>query len=57
MKNENLQAIENDDDLQKALAQIDKLWGAKVGTPQGKALDDLIKLVESYENISYPMPS
>lgn len=48
--------IHNDADLEQALARIDELWGAKIGTPQGDELDILLLLVERYEDIHYPMP-
>lgn len=48
-----LQVIENDDDLEKALARIDEIWGAEIGSPLGNELDNLIKIVGDYENINY----
>lgn len=48
--------IHNDNDLAFTLARIDKLWGAKTGTPEGDELDILLMLVKRYEDIHYPMP-
>lgn len=51
-----VQPIHNDVDLEKALARIEALWGAEIGTPAGDELDILCLLVERYEDIHYPMP-
>ena len=39
-----------------ALATIERLWGAAIGTEDGDDLDVLITLVEAYENEHYPIP-
>src|SRR4051812_3579032 len=41
--------IHSDRDHKKALAQIEKLWGAKKGSPSAKKLEVLVTLVEVYE--------
>ena len=38
-----------------ALAEIEKLWGAKSGTPEGDRLDVLATLIEAYELRHYPI--
>ena len=38
-----------------ALKEIDRLWGAKEGTPDGDRLEVLITLVDAYENQHFPM--
>jgi HTH-type transcriptional regulator/antitoxin HigA len=38
-----------------ALKDVERLWGAKNGTPNGDRLDVLATLIESYENRHYPM--
>ena len=38
-----------------ALAEIEKLWGAKSGTPEGERLDALATLIDRYETGHYPM--
>src|SRR5216117_2261525 len=38
-----------------ALAEIERLWGAPAGTPEGDRLDILATLVDAYENEHYPM--
>jgi HTH-type transcriptional regulator/antitoxin HigA len=45
----NIKPIKSTEDLQRALAEIDNLWEAKLDTPEGDALDVLITLVETYE--------
>ena len=45
-----LQPIRNEDDYDKALANANRLWGAKQGTPNGDRLDILLVLVEDYES-------
>jgi HTH-type transcriptional regulator / antitoxin HigA len=37
-----------------ALAEIEKLWGAEPGTPDGDRLDVLIALVDDYERRNWP---
>lgn len=43
-------------DYDKALARIDMLMNADIGTPEGDELDILVTLVEAYEAKHYPMP-
>lgn len=50
-----IQPIRNKDDCERALAEIEKLWGTEPGTPQGDKLDVLLVLVEDYENKFYPI--
>jgi HTH-type transcriptional regulator/antitoxin HigA len=40
-----------------ALREIDRLWNAEVGTPEGDHLDELVTQVEAYEDEHYPMGS
>jgi HTH-type transcriptional regulator/antitoxin HigA len=42
-------------DHKRALAEVEKLWGAKRGTPEGDRLDVLATLIEAYEAEHYPM--
>ena len=44
-----IKAIKTAKDHQAALARIDQIWEAKLGTPEGDELDALATLVESYE--------
>jgi HTH-type transcriptional regulator/antitoxin HigA len=42
-------------DYEAALKEIERLWGAKAGTPKGDRLDVLATLIEIYETEHYPM--
>ncbi len=50
-----LKPIRSERDYDRALAEVEELWGAKVGTPQGDRLDILATLIEAYETEHYPM--
>lgn len=39
----------------EALAEVERLWGAKLGTPEGDRLDILATLIEAYEDKHHPM--
>jgi HTH-type transcriptional regulator/antitoxin HigA len=42
-------------DYEAALKQVERLWGAKAGTPRGDRLDVLATLIDAYEAEHYPM--
>lgn len=50
-----IRPIRSEEDYEAALAEIERLWGAKAGTPQGDRLDVLATLVEAYEAQHDPM--
>lgn len=50
-----LKPIRSETDYDAALAEIERLWGTRVGTPEGDRLDILATLVDAYENEHYPM--
>mgnify|MGYP001320537535 CR=1 FL=1 len=54
MKNE-LKPIRTKADYEKALSEVEKLWGAKGGTRDGDRLDILATLIDAYEAEHYPM--
>ena len=54
MRNE-IRPIRTKADHAAALAEIEKLWGAKSGTPEGDRLDVLATLIEAYELRYYPI--
>jgi HTH-type transcriptional regulator/antitoxin HigA len=54
MKNE-LKPIRSEKDYEKSLAEVERLWGAKSGTPEGDRLDVLATLIDAYEARHYPM--
>src|ERR1700716_3152659 len=42
-------------DYDGALKEVERLWGAKSGTPEGDRLDVLATLIDAYETEHYPM--
>ena len=54
MKNE-IKPIRTKKDYERALKEIERLWGAKLGTPEGDRLDVLATLVDVYEAAHFPM--
>jgi HTH-type transcriptional regulator/antitoxin HigA len=51
----NINPIKSEGDYMKALKEIDRLFDAIPGTPDGDYLDVLVTLVESYEAKHYPI--
>jgi HTH-type transcriptional regulator/antitoxin HigA len=47
--------IHNDADHKAAVAEIERLWGAAPGTPEGDKLDILVTLVDAYEEKRWPI--
>ncbi len=54
MTNE-LRPIRSEADYGRAMADIERLWGAETGTPEGDRLDILATLVDAYEARVLPM--
>ena len=50
-----IRPIRNDEDHAAALAEIERLWGAPLDTPEGDRLDVLATLVEAYEEKRWPI--
>ncbi|MER9182558.1 transcriptional regulator [Mesorhizobium sp. M0767] len=44
-----LKPVRSEADYEAALAEVERLWGAKSGTPEGDRLDVLATLIEVYE--------
>jgi HTH-type transcriptional regulator / antitoxin HigA len=42
-------------DHEAALKEVERLWGAKAGTPEGDRLDVLATLIDAYEAKHYPI--
>lgn len=51
----NIHPLKAKTDYEKALSEIEKLWGTKKNTKDGDKLDILIILVEAYEKEHYPI--
>ncbi len=47
--------IRSEADYEAALAEIERLWGAKSGTQEGDRLDILATLVDAYESEHHPI--
>jgi HTH-type transcriptional regulator / antitoxin HigA len=54
MRNE-LKPIRTKADYERALSEVEHLWGAKIGTLKGDRLDVLATLIDAYEAEHYPM--
>jgi len=54
MTNE-LKPIRTEADYEKALREVERLWGAKSGTRNGDRLEVLATLIDAYEAEHYPM--
>jgi len=53
MKND-VKPIRTRKDHQAALKEVERLWGAKAGTPDGDRLDVLATLIDAYEAAQFP---
>jgi len=42
-------------DYETTLEEVERLWGAKAGTPDGDRLDVLATLIDGYETEHHPM--
>ena len=49
-----IKPIRGEKDYKAALAEVERLWGAKSGTPRGDRLDVLATLIEAYEDRHFP---
>jgi HTH-type transcriptional regulator/antitoxin HigA len=47
--------IRTEKDYETALKEVERLWGAKSGSPNGDRLDVLATLIEAYKDEHYPM--
>lgn len=51
----NVRPIRNEADYEAALEEVERLWGAKLGTPRGDRLDVLATLIDVYESQHHPI--
>jgi HTH-type transcriptional regulator/antitoxin HigA len=51
-----IKPIRTETDYEKALQEIERLWQAEYGSPEGDKLDVLVTLVEAYEEKHHPIP-
>jgi HTH-type transcriptional regulator/antitoxin HigA len=50
-----IKPIRTNKDYEAALAEVERLWGSKSGTPDGDRLDVLATLIDAYEVVHYPI--
>ena len=50
-----IESIRTEADYDRALREIEHLWGAKEGTPEDDKLDVLVTLVVAHEEKHFPM--
>ena len=50
-----IRPIRTNADYEEALAEVERLWGAKSGTPKGDRLDVLATLIEADEDRHFPI--
>jgi HTH-type transcriptional regulator/antitoxin HigA len=50
-----IRPIRSEVDYEAALAEVERLWGAKSGTAKGDRLDVLATLIDAYEAEHHPM--
>jgi HTH-type transcriptional regulator/antitoxin HigA len=47
--------IRTNKDHERAMKEVESLWGARSGTPKGDRLDVLATLIDAWEAVHYPM--
>lgn len=52
-----LKTIQTEAEYNAALGEAEHLWGAKSGTPESDRLDVLVKMIDAYESLHFPMDS
>lgn len=51
-----IKPIKTEADYEAALREVERLWGATYGSPEGDKLDVWVTLIEAYEQKHYPIP-
>lgn len=51
-----IRPIRSETDYEGALGEVEQLWGARTGTPEGDRLDVLATLINVYETERYDPP-
>src|SRR5216683_2214365 len=57
MNDMQIRPIRSDADYRTALAQVERLWDADPGSPEGDHVEVLSTLIEAYEAEHYPIPA
>ena len=50
-----IRPLRTEKDYDAALQELERLWGARLGTPEGDRLDVLATLIDAYEEAHHPM--
>jgi HTH-type transcriptional regulator/antitoxin HigA len=50
-----IKPIRSEADYEAAVADIERVWGARSGTPEGDRLDVMATLIDAYENEHHPI--
>jgi HTH-type transcriptional regulator / antitoxin HigA len=50
-----IRPIKTEQDYDAAMAEIEALWGAEIGSPEGDKLDVLLTLADAYEAKHHPV--
>jgi HTH-type transcriptional regulator / antitoxin HigA len=50
-----IKPIRSEEDYEAALAEVERFWGARSGTPEGDRLDVLATLIDAYESEHHPI--
>jgi HTH-type transcriptional regulator / antitoxin HigA len=50
-----IKPIRSEADYEAALAEMERVWGARSGTPEGDRLDVMATLIDAYENEHHPI--
>jgi HTH-type transcriptional regulator/antitoxin HigA len=50
-----IKPIRREEDYEEALTEVERLWGARSGTPEGDRLDVLATLIDAYESAHHPI--
>lgn len=50
-----IKPIRSQDDYERAMAEVERLWGAATGTAKGDRLDVLATLIDAYERDHFPI--
>lgn len=53
----NIRPIRTKADHRVALKEVERLWDADLGTPDGDRVDVLVTLIEAYEAKHFPIPA
>ena len=50
-----IKPIKNAQDHDKALLEVERLWGSAEGTPAGDRVEVLMTLIDAYERVHFPI--